>query len=164
MIHISALFQRGWRCSVRVYIIHTHTYRTELYLFFASCFSLLFLYILSPLWRAMASVVQKVAGGKAKQFSGIQREVFSVYRQIIREAYKKDSGARESIVAQARSEFRSKGDTIKRSDYQLIEHNIRRARKHVQLIQMPGFRGVSLWPRLVNSTTGAADGLAAVRK
>ena len=90
----------------------------------------------------MATVAKNIA--KSKQFSGIQREVFSVYRQIIREAYKKDPEARTSIISQARHEFRTNGDEIKRSDYQLIEHNIRRARKHITLIKMPGFRGVNL--------------------
>jgi hypothetical protein len=66
-----------------------------------------------------------------------------VYRSIIRVAHSKDPFVRDSIIHQARAEFRGNGRVIKRSDYQIIEYNIRRARKQLKIIQMPGFRGVN---------------------
>ncbi len=90
----------------------------------------------------MASAAAK-AGKKAIKYSGLQKEVFSVYRQIIREAAKKeDPVVRQGIIDLARKQFKDKSKNIRKTDYQTIEHSIRDARKKIKLIQMPGFRGV----------------------
>ena len=90
----------------------------------------------------MASAAIKAAKRTVK-YSGLQKEVFSVYRQIIREALKKeDPAVSQGIIDVARRQFKDKSKEIRKTDYQTIEHSIRDARKKIKLIQMPGFRGV----------------------
>ena len=90
----------------------------------------------------MSSILTKPAK-KAIKYSGLQKEVFSVYRQIIREALKKsDREISQGIIELARRQFKEKAKTIRKTDYQTIEHSIRDARKKLKLIQMPGFRRV----------------------
>jgi len=102
--------------------------------------------------------------------SGLQREVLSLYRNILREATKKDRNAvrlssnrrgclpsfatllrgddgrgdfRESTTTSyAASEFRRQARTAKRSDFKKIEYMIRKGEKHLKLLRMPGVKAV----------------------
>ena len=88
----------------------------------------------------MASAATKAAKHTVKH-SGLQK-VLSVYRQIIREALKKEPSVSAGIIDLARRNFKEKATSIRKTDYQTIEHSIRDARKKIKIIQMPGFRGV----------------------
>ena len=89
----------------------------------------------------MASAATKAAKRTVK-YSGLQKEVLSVYRQIIREALKKEPSVSAGIIDLARRNFKEKATSIRKTDYQTIEHSIRDARKKIKIIQMPGFRGI----------------------
>jgi succinate dehydrogenase assembly factor 1 len=96
----------------------------------------------------------------ASKFSGIQKEVLSLYRRILREAVKKDRAANAGADAQrsvisflcpkgiptttsyATPEFRRQVATTKRSDFKKIEYMIRKGEKHLKLLQMPGVKVV----------------------
>ena len=93
----------------------------------------------------------------AKRLSGLQKDVISLYREILREAIKKDRNhavnpsrnrflnllnRQESSVSYARLEFRKQSGSIKRSDFRTIEYSIRKGRKHLQLLKMPGVKVV----------------------
>ena len=100
------------------------------------------------------------------KLSGLQKEVLSLYRKILREAARKDRAAasvasggpsftdllkggggsveaRSSIskptsISYAASEFRKQASTAKRSDFKKIEYMIRKGEKQLKLLQMPG--------------------------
>jgi len=106
----------------------------------------------------------------AKRLSGLQKDVISLYREILREAYKKEKelapthitssststsrqlsplpqnsftyllSAPESTVSYARSEFRREAHSIQRSDFRTIEYSLRKGKKHIQLLKMPGVK------------------------
>ena len=60
----------------------------------------------------MASAAIKAAKRTVK-YSGLQKEVFSVYRQIIREALKKeDPAVSQGIIDLARRQFKDKSKEI----------------------------------------------------
>lgn len=101
----------------------------------------------------MASSVRKL--------SGLQKEVLSLYRTILREAVKKDRGVSEGAARQpmtallnpensaggtttsyAREEFRRQTEAVKRSDFKGIEYRIRKGHKQVKLLKMPGVKVV----------------------
>jgi succinate dehydrogenase assembly factor 1 len=84
--------------------------------------------------------------------SGLQRDIFALYRKILREAGKKDRSASSSVVTSlprllskdsttisyAAAEFRRQAATVKRSDFKKIEYLIRKGEKQVKLLSMPG--------------------------
>ena len=98
----------------------------------------------------------------ARKLSGLQKEVLSLYRTVLREAVKKDREVSEGVARQpmtallnpessggttttsyARREFRRQSGEVKRSDFKGIEYRIRKGQKHVKLLKMPGVKVVS---------------------
>jgi len=77
----------------------------------------------------------------SRRLSGLQKEVLSLYRTLLREAQKKDTA--EDVMAYCRKEFRKKSLDIPNKDFRTIEHNIRSGHKFVKLMKMPGFRFAS---------------------
>ena len=90
------------------------------------------------------------------KFSGIQKEVFGLYRTILREASKKDRLASndtqsilslwsqpDSTASYARKEFRHQAHKVPRNDFRTIEHKIRNGYKQVKVLKMPGVKVVS---------------------
>jgi hypothetical protein len=96
------------------------------------------------------------------RLSGVQKQVFALYRTVLREATKKD---RETMAAStkfgsllskqngsttstsyAASEFRRQAGTVKRSEFKKIEYMIRKGEKQVKLLGMPGVKLVSGTP------------------
>lgn len=102
----------------------------------------------------------------AKRLSGLQKDVLSLYREILREALKKEKSnlatsasasasssstknsfldlmsKPENTVSYARSEFRKQAYSVKRSDFRTIEYSVRKGKKHIKLLQMPGVKVV----------------------
>lgn len=91
------------------------------------------------------------------KFSGIQKEVFGLYRTILREASKKDRlvnddvpssllslwSNSDSTASYARREFRYQALKVPKKDFRTIEHKLRYGYKQVKLLQMPGVKVVS---------------------
>lgn len=80
--------------------------------------------------------------------SGLQKEVLSLYRQLIRVARTKDTqenlripellrlpGSSTRFVAH---EFRRQANSVKRSNFKTIEYMIRKGEKQLKLLKMPG--------------------------
>ena len=88
--------------------------------------------------------------------SGVQKEVFALYRSVLREAAKKDRETMGSshklgsllskknepatTTSYAASEFRRQAGLVKRSEFKRIEHKIRFGEKQVKLLRMPGVK------------------------
>jgi hypothetical protein len=72
--------------------------------------------------------------------SGLQTDVLTLYRKLLKEAAKKNSKNLKDCI---KSEFRRKAFSISRNDYQLIEHELRYGNKQLKLIAMPGFVAAS---------------------
>jgi hypothetical protein len=78
----------------------------------------------------------------APKFSGIQMDVFKLYRALQRTARAKDSsGELGKFVCQ---QFREKAMSLKKTDFKLIEHMLRWGVKQKKLIEMPGFSVASV--------------------
>lgn len=93
-----------------------------------------------------------------KRLSGLQKSVLALYRSTLREATRKDRQlqVKDDAIASfpfllqkeqttchyARSEFRKQAQSVKRSDFQKIEYMIRKGKKHLKLLKMPGTKVV----------------------
>jgi hypothetical protein len=91
--------------------------------------------------------------------SGIQKQVFALYRTVLRAAlqkdretvggklgallaHKNDSTLPSTSTSYAATEFRKQSLAVKRSEFKKIEYMIRKAEKQVKLLQMPGVKVV----------------------
>ena len=95
-----------------------------------------------------------------KKLSGLQLEVLSLYRTLLREAAKKDAAVMASSqssslasfvdlihkegtsLSYAKTEFRKQAMDVKRSDFKTIEYKMRKTQKQIKLLQMPGVKVV----------------------
>jgi hypothetical protein len=88
-----------------------------------------------------------------KVFSGLQKEVLSLYRVLLREAAKKDKTGTSSsssimelwknpqtTASYARTEFRRQAHQLAKKDFRTIEFKIRHGQKQLKLLQMPGVK------------------------
>jgi hypothetical protein len=91
-----------------------------------------------------------------RQFSGIQKEVFGLYRTILREAAKKDRSSNsvesslvslwsktDTTASYAKREFRLQASKVPRKEFKVIEFKIRYGYKQLKMLQMPGVKLVS---------------------
>jgi hypothetical protein len=97
-----------------------------------------------------------------RKLSGLQKEVFGLYRTILREAIKKDRVAiqeqaeastttwqsipsllssRTTTSYYATTEFRKQA-VVRRGDFKMIEFKLRHGHKQLKLLQMPGVKVV----------------------
>lgn len=72
-----------------------------------------------------------------QRVSGLQKDVFALYRALLRSARKKDNESRD-LYKFVRNEFRTKALNISRTDFKLIEHSLRHGYKQKKLLEMPG--------------------------
>lgn len=92
------------------------------------------------------------------KLSGLQREVLALYRSILRESIRKDRKkvvvpmqpshhrpvnallyfSSNTTTSYAREQFRKESSTVRRADFKTIEYMIRKGRKQLQLLKMPG--------------------------
>ena len=94
------------------------------------------------------------------RLSGLQKDVLALYRSILREAIHKDrktlpisdnnivpvnqllspfSGS-SSSTSYARDRFRKEALAVRRSDFKTIEYKIRKGKKQLDLLKMPGVK------------------------
>ena len=92
-----------------------------------------------------------------KRLSGLQKQVFALYRSTLREAAKKDRDATperhspfvsllqgtSSTLSYAKSEFRKQAKQVKRTDFRKIEYMMRKGEKQLKLLKMPGTKVVT---------------------
>ena len=90
------------------------------------------------------------------RLSGLQKDVLALYRSILREAIHKDRktlpisdqnipvnqllspSSGSSSTAYARDKFRKEALAVRRSDFKTIEYKIRKGKKQLDLLKMPG--------------------------
>ncbi|CAB9527756.1 expressed unknown protein [Seminavis robusta] len=92
-----------------------------------------------------------------KRLSGLQKDVLSLYRSILREAVKKDRqvlalthgnlcsllfSPQRTTTGYARTEFRHQCQQVKRSEFKKIEYLIRKGEKQLKILKMPGTKVV----------------------
>lgn len=97
------------------------------------------------------------ASATTSRLSGIQRDVFSLYRRILRQALHKDRTTLATTPTTvlpflltrtgttthyATHEFRRQANSVSRSDFQKIEYLLRQGDKQIKLMNMPGVRRV----------------------
>jgi hypothetical protein len=78
---------------------------------------------------------------KANRRSGLQGDVLSLFRSILRVAKTKDNDG--ATMAYARAKFRADAFAITRMDFAKIEFNLRQGHKKLKLLRMPGTMGVA---------------------
>ena len=76
---------------------------------------------------------------KPKRVTGHQKEILSVYRQLLRVAKKKSDGTYDAV----REQFRNDAQSIKRIEFQRIEHQVRKAKKYIQMLSSSNVKGIS---------------------
>ncbi|GMI38135.1 hypothetical protein TeGR_g8591 [Tetraparma gracilis] len=69
-----------------------------------------------------------------RKLSGLQKDVISLYRLVLRTARTKDA------VPYAKSRFRAEAGEVARMDFKRIEHGLRQGHKYVKLMGMPGVK------------------------
>ncbi|EGD96780.1 hypothetical protein TESG_04210 [Trichophyton tonsurans CBS 112818] len=76
------------------------------------------------------------------RFSGLQREVLSLYRQCFREIRKKPINSQGNFKQLARDEFR-KNQAISKKDFAAIEFLLRKGHRQVEMYSSPAIRNVT---------------------
>ncbi|GJP29331.1 hypothetical protein CLOM_g16457 [Closterium sp. NIES-68] len=76
--------------------------------------------------------------------SGIQREVFALYRRLLRAARSKPPQEAAALHAYLKSEFRRTANSVGRTEIGRIEYLLRRGEKQVELLTNPSTTGISL--------------------
>mmetsp|Transcript_13223 Transcript_13223/g.20048 ORF Transcript_13223/g.20048 Transcript_13223/m.20048 type:complete len:170 (+) Transcript_13223:137-646(+) len=121
------------------------------------------------LYRMLSSESEPADNGaKSKpqvNLSGLQKQVISLYRKLLRTCYSKDKGT--NAVANAgtgaaninpfiqslmdsststfamREKFRTQAIEVNKRDYSRIEHHIRQGEKYIKMLNMGGVTGIS---------------------
>ena len=102
--------------------------------------------------------------------SGLQKDVFSLYRRLLRAARAKDdpeirfvtllqhpnnnNNNNSTCVRQAQQTFRHQAASVQRNEFQAIEYRLRKGEKQLKLLQMPG---VTTLQRATTTTTTASQ-------
>lgn len=73
---------------------------------------------------------------KPPRTSGIQQEIFKLYRAMLRVAYNKKDPKLYSFV---KVEFRRQAMKVGKFEFDTIEHGVRYGKKQLKLMKMPGF-------------------------
>mmetsp|Transcript_16719 Transcript_16719/g.25053 ORF Transcript_16719/g.25053 Transcript_16719/m.25053 type:complete len:109 (-) Transcript_16719:369-695(-) len=82
---------------------------------------------------------------QASNLSGLQKQVLSLYRKLLRTSNQKDSEAfvtslsnSDSTTFAIKNQFRDNAIKLSKRDVPRIEYNIRRGEKYVKTLQMDG--------------------------
>ena len=78
------------------------------------------------------------------EHSGLQMQVLSLYRSILRAASTKDAPGERASYDTAREQFREHAASVKRMEFQRIEYLIRKGHKYLKTLQMPGVDGIGV--------------------
>ena len=78
------------------------------------------------------------------RLSGLQSDVLSLYRRLLRLSRVKDPDGAKGLRGVVRTQFRDKALSISRSDFQQIEHWLRYGHKQIKVLERQGFSKVTL--------------------
>ena len=79
----------------------------------------------------------------ASRVSGLQLDVLSLYRRLLRAATAKDPGRANGLHAVVRLQFREKALSLARNDFQQIEHWLRHGHKQIKLLEKTGLTKIA---------------------
>ena len=91
-------------------------------------------------WATTPHNLRLMSTIKPPRTSGVQQDIFKLYRDLLRAAYAKRDPKLYSFV---KVEFRRQASKLGKFDFDAIEHGLRYGRKQVKLIKMPGFTSAS---------------------
>ncbi len=81
----------------------------------------------------------------ARRLSGLQKDVLSLYRTLLRSVNKKpDPQVRLHLREVVKQSFREEAQSVNRNDFRTIEHMLRHGHKQKKLLDMPGFTGATI--------------------
>ncbi|KAH9328761.1 hypothetical protein KI387_000869, partial [Taxus chinensis] len=80
----------------------------------------------------------------APRFSGIQRQVFSLYRGFLRASRSKDPQQRHRIQHVVSTEFRKNATSVDKKDFNYIEYLLRRGNRQLELLKSSAAVGLSV--------------------
>ncbi|RKF78676.1 Succinate dehydrogenase assembly factor 1, mitochondrial [Golovinomyces cichoracearum] len=75
------------------------------------------------------------------RYSGLQKEVFSLYRQCLRACQKKSQDARPHFLLFTRKEF-EKNRCLSKKDFVAIEYLLRKGHRQLELYSSSGIRDI----------------------
>ncbi|PMD19789.1 hypothetical protein NA56DRAFT_574994 [Hyaloscypha hepaticicola] len=75
------------------------------------------------------------------KYSGLQREVLSLYRKCLRGCRTKDATARPHFESFTRTEF-EKGIGLDKKDFAAIEYLLRKGQRQLDMYSSPGIRDI----------------------
>lgn len=75
------------------------------------------------------------------KFSGLQRDVLSLYRRCLRASRKKPEDTRRNFIEFARDEFRRHA-AIDKKDFSAIEHLLRRGQRQLKIYENASIRNI----------------------
>jgi hypothetical protein len=76
------------------------------------------------------------------KYSGLQLDVFKLYRLLLRTAKSKDSSG--NLNAVITEKFREKAYSLKKTEFNSIEHQLRWGYKQKKLMELPSFQFANL--------------------
>ncbi|KAJ5789348.1 uncharacterized protein N7518_006359 [Penicillium psychrosexuale] len=75
------------------------------------------------------------------RFSGLQRDVLSLYRKCLREIRNKPEDSRINFRNYARAEFQ-KYMAVNKKDFNTVEYLLRKGHRQLELYATPGIRNI----------------------
>ncbi|TQS34629.1 hypothetical protein Golomagni_04982 [Golovinomyces magnicellulatus] len=75
------------------------------------------------------------------KYSGLQKEVFSLYRQCLRACREKSQDARPRFLLFTRNEF-EKNKNLNKKEFVAIEYLLRKGRRQLDLYSSSGIRDI----------------------
>lgn len=108
-------------------------------------------------WLSVEMSGRPVLSGRPKESrSGLQKQVISLYRQLLRTCRAKDSATQNDInpfmhslkdsstsTFAIRKKFRNQAMEVRKRDIDRIEHHIRQGEKYMKMLKMGGVMGIS---------------------
>ena len=80
---------------------------------------------------------------RPRRHSGLQKEVLALYKDFFKAAREmEDVESSEKLRQAVRDEFKDCAKSVRVSDFQRVEYLLRKGRKNLRTVKMPGFRGV----------------------
>ena len=76
-----------------------------------------------------------------RPLSGLQKQIIALYRKCLRKARAVDPERLKGHEAYIRAEFRKNCKDIERSEFNRIEHEIRKGERQLKLLSTPGISG-----------------------
>ena len=82
--------------------------------------------------------------GPGRRLTGLQRQVLSFYRDVIRVARSKDPELKSQILQHARNQI-EENKTIERRNVMLVEHLLRKGKRQLEILDNGSIQGIGFY-------------------